>query len=54
MAYTFPKKEALPSIPELPDPFVKPDGGRVASPEEWPAQREYLKELLAHYIYCLF
>ncbi len=51
MAYTFPKKEALPSIPELPDPFVKPDGGRVASPEEWPAQREYLKELLAHYLY---
>lgn len=48
---TFPKKEALPSIPELPDPFEKPDHTRVRTAEEWPAQREYLKAMLAHYLY---
>lgn len=51
MDYNFPKKADLPSIPELPDPFLKPDGTRVASKEEWPAQRAYLKEMLAHYLY---
>ena len=51
MEYYFRKKDDLPSIPELPDPFEKPDGSRVMTPEEWPAQREYLKELLAHYLY---
>lgn len=35
MSYTFLKKERLPSISELPDPFLKPDGSRVAVPEEW-------------------
>ena len=42
MEYYFRKKDDLPSIPELPDPFEKPDGSRVMTPEEWPAQREYL------------
>ena len=51
MEYYFRKKDDLPSIPELPDPFEKPDGSRVMVPEEWPAQREYLKEMLAHYLY---
>lgn len=51
MEYTFPKKAELPCIPELPDPFLKPDGARVAAVEEWPAQRAYLKEMLAHYLY---
>ena len=49
--YNFPPRAQLKSIPELPDPFLKPDGTRVVSPEEWPAQREYLKEMLAHYLY---
>lgn len=51
MSYTFAKKSDLPSIPELPDPFLKPDGTRVAAPAEWPAQRDYLKAMLAHYLY---
>lgn len=51
MDYTFLKKEQLPRIPELPDPFLKPDGTRVRRVDEWPAQREYLKEMLAHYLY---
>ena len=29
MEYYFRKKDDLPSIPELPDPFEKPDGSRV-------------------------
>lgn len=49
--YEFLPYEALSEQHELPDPFLKPDGTRVASPEEWPAQREYLKEMLAHYLY---
>ena len=49
--YNFPAFEDLPSIPELPDPFIKPDGTRVATREEWPEQREYLKAMLAHYLY---
>lgn len=51
MNYEFKKRDELPVIPELPDPFLKPDGTRVKSPEEWPEQREYLKEMLAHYLY---
>ena len=49
--YRFPAFEELPSIPELPDPFLKPDGTRVKTREEWPEQREYLKAMLAHYLY---
>ena len=44
-------KEELQRICELPDPFVKEDGSRVQSAEEWTGQREYLKEMLAHYMY---
>ncbi len=35
----------------LPDPFLRPDGTRAVSPEEWPEQRTYLKAMLAHYLY---
>ena len=49
--YEFLPKSQLSPIHELPDPFLKPDGTRVASPAEWPEQREYLKALLAHYLY---
>lgn len=50
-SWSFPQKDALPRIEQLPDPFVGPDGKRVQTPEEWPQQREYLKEMLAHYMY---
>lgn len=49
--WNFPDKSGLKRIAELPDPFLKPDGTRVIKPEEWPEQREYLKEMLAHYMY---
>ena len=49
--YTFPAFEDLKPINELPDPFIKPDGTRVSKPEEWPEQREYLKQMLEHYMY---
>lgn len=49
--YAFKKAAELPSINELPDPFLKPDGSRVGSVEEWDEQRVYLKELMAHYLY---
>jgi hypothetical protein len=35
----------------LPDPFIKYDGLRVQSREEWPKQREYIKAMLTHYQY---
>lgn len=41
----------LPGQAGLPDPFLKPDGSRVQSMSDWPAQRAYLKEMLAHYQY---
>ena len=49
--YVFQPYEALTEQRELPDPFMKSDGTRVSSPEEWPAQRGYLKAMLAHYLY---
>lgn len=51
MKYIFPDKNELPEINELPDPFLKADKSRIALKEEWPAQREYLKDMLAHYLY---
>lgn len=41
----------LSPIPELPDPFLKPDGTRVSDPSEWPPQREYLRTMINHYMY---
>lgn len=38
--------EALPSIPELPDPFRTDDGARVASPYDWARRREEIREIL--------
>ncbi|MGB0580450.1 MAG: serine hydrolase, partial [Limisphaerales bacterium] len=35
----------------LPDPFRRPDGSRVTNREDWKTQREWLKQLLAHYMY---
>ena len=49
--YNFPSVEKLPIQTGMPDPFLKPDGTRVSSVQEWPAQREYLKSMLANYLY---
>ena len=35
----------------LQDPFIKPDGKRVDTKEEWAAQRQYIISMLAHYQY---
>ena len=35
----------------LPDPFLKFDGTRVKSKEEWPEQRKYIIAMLEHYQY---
>ena len=50
-AEPFPLVDELPAQAGLPDPFLGPGGERVVTPEQWPAQREYLKEMLAHYFY---
>lgn len=47
----FPPVSKLPSESGLPDPFRRPDGSRVKTPAEWDAQRLWLKQLLAHYMY---
>ena len=49
--YQFLSKEKLTPIHQLPDPFRKPDGTRVSSPEEWPEQQEYIRQMLAFYLY---
>jgi hypothetical protein len=41
----------LPVIKELPDPFQKGEGGRIASSEEWESQRVALQEMILHYQY---
>lgn len=49
--WEFPTVEGLPVHEGMPDPFVKPDGSRVTSTKQWPAQRVYLKAMLTHYLY---
>ncbi len=44
----FPPVDDLPSQPELPDPFLRPGGKRIARPGEWKALRE---EWLARVLY---
>lgn len=43
--YNFPRMNELPVIEELPDVL-----GGATSPEEWTERREYIKEMLAHYM----
>ncbi|WP_229487540.1 alpha/beta hydrolase [Pseudoduganella lutea] len=50
-AYAFVEVDALPEQPLIPDPFLKPDGTRVRSRAEWPAQRAYLRAKMEHYLY---
>ena len=49
--YTFPDSGTVEPIDYLPDPFLRADGSRVTDPADWPEQREYLKQMLAHYFY---
>ncbi len=41
----------LPSIAELPDPFLMSDGRRVASKADWERRREEIREIIQHYQY---
>lgn len=35
----------------LPNPLVKPDGSRVTSPEQWPEQAAYIRQLAQEHMY---
>ncbi len=48
---TFPPPSDLHVNLVMPNPFLKLDGTGPASLDEWPAHREYLKELMQHYLY---
>jgi dienelactone hydrolase len=50
-AFKFAPVNELPVHKGMPDPFTKPDGTRLKSKKDWPAQRVYLKAMLAHYQY---
>ncbi len=49
--YQFPAYNELKENYSLPDPFLRLDGTRVTDPSDWPEQKEYLKAMLAHYLY---
>ncbi|MCP4612635.1 MAG: hypothetical protein GY845_28380 [Planctomycetes bacterium] len=49
--YEFSNVENLPLQKGLPDPFLMPDGKRVRTVQDWRKQREYIKAMLAHYLY---
>lgn len=44
-----PEFGALPSIPFLPDPFLKADGRRITTRDEWRCRRAEIKALLERY-----
>jgi hypothetical protein len=48
--YDFPPAESLADQPLMPDPFRKPDGTRVTTQAEWPAQGP--EEFLAIFDYA--
>ena len=47
----FPLPTDLPEQDGLIAPFLRSDGSRVASEDDWSAQREHLKEMLTFYLY---
>jgi acetyl esterase/lipase len=49
--FGFADVEDLPLQKGLPDPFLMPDGKRVQTRQDWRKQREYIKAMLAHYLY---
>lgn len=46
-----PAVDKLPSIPQLPDPFLFADGSRVKTPEDWRRRREEIRSLFLDYEY---
>jgi hypothetical protein len=44
-----PEFSVLPSIPYLPDPFLKTDGSRITTRDEWRCRRAEFKAMLEHY-----
>lgn len=50
-SYNFKPVQELELQHGLQDPFLKPDGNRVASKEEWAVQCSHIKSMLAHYQY---
>ena len=50
-SYDFKPVQELKRHVGLQDPFIKPDGKRVETMEEWEIQRQYIKAMLAHYQY---
>jgi hypothetical protein len=49
--YGFKLIEDFPENKLLPDPFVGIDGKRIGSPAQWPAQRDYLLDMLDYFLY---
>jgi dienelactone hydrolase len=47
----WPSVDQLPAIAELPDPFLRPDGTRVRTKQEWAQQRKELLARVLHYEY---
>jgi dienelactone hydrolase len=47
----FPSVDKLPAVAELPDPFLRADGTRVKTKDEWNAQRQELLSRVLHYEY---
>jgi len=50
-AYDFKPVQELKRHMGFQDPFMKPDGMRVETKEEWAIQRQYIKSMLAYYQY---
>jgi hypothetical protein len=50
-SYEFKTVQELRRQVGLQDPFIKPDGSRIETREEWDAQGQYIKAMLAHYQY---
>ena len=46
----YPPAAALPNCTTFPDPFLKPEGGRVASGADWRAHRAEMIALIEHYM----
>ena len=50
-SFHFKEADELPSIPDLPDPLLSPDGTRVETPGQWMSMRERLKAMVAFYMF---
>lgn len=51
LEYSFKTPKEMKRQYGLQDPFLMPNGNRVSSKQEWQEQRQYIKEMLAHYQY---